>query len=80
MLVIGVKKVIDCRRNTIYLCKGTNSHQTYTHSKKGKDFREPFPPFYYIENGMGKRWKWLAKIFAFLEKNEKSLPCQTRQA
>ncbi len=23
-------------------------------------------PFYYIENGMGKSWKWLAKIFAFL--------------
>lgn len=22
-------------------------------------------PFYYIENGMGKRWKWLAKLFAF---------------
>lgn len=22
-------------------------------------------PFYYIENGMGKNWKWLAKIFAF---------------
>ena len=22
-------------------------------------------PFYYIENGMGHRWKWLAKIFAF---------------
>ncbi|MEE8836488.1 MAG: sodium:alanine symporter family protein [Eubacteriales bacterium] len=22
-------------------------------------------PFYYIENGMGPRWKWLAKIFAF---------------
>ena len=22
-------------------------------------------PFYYIEKGMGKRWKWLAKIFAF---------------
>ena len=22
-------------------------------------------PFYYIENGMGKQWKWLAKIFAF---------------
>ncbi len=22
-------------------------------------------PFYYIENGMGRRWKWLAKIFAF---------------
>lgn len=22
-------------------------------------------PFYYIENGMGKRWKWLGKIFAF---------------
>lgn len=22
-------------------------------------------PFYYIENGMGARWKWLAKIFAF---------------
>ena len=21
-------------------------------------------PFYYIENGMGKKWKWLAKIFA----------------
>lgn len=22
-------------------------------------------PFYYIENGMGKKWKWLAKVFAF---------------
>ena len=22
-------------------------------------------PFYYIEQGMGKRWKWLAKVFAF---------------
>ncbi len=22
-------------------------------------------PFYYIELGMGKRWKWLAKLFAF---------------
>lgn len=22
-------------------------------------------PFYYIENGMGSRWKWLAKMFAF---------------
>lgn len=22
-------------------------------------------PFYYIENGMGKNWKWLAKLFAF---------------
>ncbi len=22
-------------------------------------------PFYYIENGMGPRWKWLAKVFAF---------------
>lgn len=22
-------------------------------------------PFYYIERGMGKKWKWLAKIFAF---------------
>ena len=22
-------------------------------------------PFYYIEHGMGKKWKWLAKFFAF---------------
>jgi AGCS family alanine or glycine:cation symporter len=22
-------------------------------------------PFYYIEKGMGSRWKWLAKTFAF---------------
>lgn len=22
-------------------------------------------PFYYIENGMGRKWKWLAKVFAF---------------
>ena len=22
-------------------------------------------PFYYIENGMGKKWRWLAKLFAF---------------
>ena len=24
-------------------------------------------PFYYIEQGMGSKWQWLAKIFAFLE-------------
>ncbi len=24
-------------------------------------------PFYYIERGMGSKWKWLAMIFAFLE-------------
>ena len=24
-------------------------------------------PFYYIENGMGRQWRWLAKIFAFSE-------------
>ncbi len=23
-------------------------------------------PFYYIENGMGSKWKWMAKLFAFL--------------
>ena len=23
-------------------------------------------PFYYIEQGMGKNWKWLAKLFAFV--------------
>lgn len=23
-------------------------------------------PFYYIERGMGEKWKWLAKLFAFL--------------
>ncbi len=23
-------------------------------------------PFYYIENGMGKKWKWMAKVFAAL--------------
>ncbi|MFA9462870.1 MAG: alanine/glycine:cation symporter family protein [Velocimicrobium sp.] len=22
-------------------------------------------PFYYIENGMGKKWRWLGKVFAF---------------
>lgn len=22
-------------------------------------------PFYYIENGMGRKWRWLAKVFAF---------------
>ena len=22
-------------------------------------------PFYYIENGLGKKWKWMAKLFAF---------------
>ena len=22
-------------------------------------------PFYYIENGLGKKWKWLGKVFAF---------------
>ena len=23
-------------------------------------------PFYYIENGMGKNWRWLAKLFAWV--------------
>lgn len=32
---------------------------------KGKDGQMLGGPFYYIENGMGKRWKWLAKMFAF---------------
>ncbi len=32
---------------------------------KGKDGQMLGGPFYYIENGMGKRWKWLAKLFAF---------------
>ena len=30
-------------------------------------------PFYYIENGMGKKWTWLAKIFAFLRSRSWSL-------
>ncbi len=30
-----------------------------------KDGRVLGGPFYYIENGMGKKWKWLGKIFAF---------------
>ncbi len=29
------------------------------------DGRKLGGPFYYIENGMGKKWKWLAKCFAF---------------
>ena len=31
----------------------------------GEDGHTLGGPFYYIENGMGKSWKWLAKIFAF---------------
>ena len=31
----------------------------------GKDGHSLGGPFYYIELGMGKRWKWLAKLFAF---------------
>ena len=31
----------------------------------GKDGHSPGGPFYYIELGMGKKWKWLAKLFAF---------------
>ena len=31
----------------------------------GKDGHSLGGPFYYIENGMGKQWRWLAKIFAF---------------
>lgn len=31
----------------------------------GKDNHILGGPFYYIERGMGERWKWLAKIFAF---------------
>lgn len=31
----------------------------------GKDNHTLGGPFYYIERGMGERWKWLAKIFAF---------------
>ncbi len=31
----------------------------------GKDGHSLGGPFYYIEQGMGVKWKWLAKIFAF---------------
>lgn len=31
----------------------------------GKDGHSLGGPFYYIEQGMGAKWKWLAKIFAF---------------
>lgn len=32
----------------------------------GEDGHSLGGPFYYIEQGMGKSWKWLAKLFAFL--------------
>ena len=32
---------------------------------KQEDGRYLGGPFYYIENGMGSKWKWLAKCFAF---------------
>ena len=31
----------------------------------GKDGHSLGGPFYYIELGMGKKWRWLAKLFAF---------------
>lgn len=31
----------------------------------GEDGHSLGGPFYYIEQGMGKNWKWLAKLFAF---------------
>ena len=31
----------------------------------GKDGHSLGGPFYYIEQGMGAKWKWLAKMFAF---------------
>ena len=31
----------------------------------GEDGHSLGGPFYYIEKGMGKNWKWLAKVFAF---------------
>lgn len=31
----------------------------------GEDGHSLGGPFYYIEQGMGKKWKWLAKLFAF---------------
>ena len=34
-------------------------------------------PFYYIENGMGKNWRWLAKIFAFFGVVTALLGCGT---
>lgn len=33
--------------------------------KIGEDGKVLGGPFYYIENGMGSKWKWLAKLFAF---------------
>ena len=33
-----------------------------THDKNGNILGGPF---YYIENGMGRKWRWLAKVFAF---------------
>lgn len=31
------------------------------------DGRKLGGPFYYIEKGMGTKWKWLAKAFTFLQ-------------
>ncbi|MCR5083788.1 MAG: sodium:alanine symporter family protein [Parasporobacterium sp.] len=33
--------------------------------KLDKDGKALGGPFYYIQNGMGEKWKWLAKLFAF---------------
>ena len=36
-------------------------------------------PFYYIEKGMGPRWKWLAKIFAFFGMCVSCTPIRTER-
>ena len=43
MNLIRIKKVLDGTGNTVHLAECSDSEQTYTDSKKGKNLCKPFP-------------------------------------
>lgn len=74
--IVGVATGSRCRRTgstfldgaCSLLCMATKYSEGLLAVKYrviGKDGHSLGGPFYYIEQGMGTKWKWLAKIFAF---------------
>ncbi len=47
------------------ICPGDRYCNSEKYRVVDKDGHSLGGPFYYIEQGMGKNWKWLAKLFAF---------------
>ena len=45
MCFIRVKEIGNCRRDTVYLCEGSDTEKSYTCSEKCEDLGKPSPLF-----------------------------------